>query len=262
MKSLYTFLLMPDIQTIDPAWRPAADLLRERVILITGAADGIGRALATGCGAHGATTVLLDRNIRGLESLYDASVAAGYPEPALYPMDLETAAPGDYQTLYEVLDREFGRLDGLVHNAALLGALTPLAHFDDELWYRVMQTNLNAPYQLTRACLELLTRPADASILFSSDTTGRRGKAYWGAYGVSKAGIENLMQVLADELATNTGIRVNSIDPGAVRTALRTIAYPAEDRSTLRAPKDVIGPFLYLLGPGSRGISGRQYVVA
>jgi NAD(P)-dependent dehydrogenase (short-subunit alcohol dehydrogenase family) len=252
---------MPDIQTIDPAWRPAAGLLAGRIILITGAADGIGRALAGACGACGATTILLDRNVRGLETLYDAGVAAGYPEPALYPMDLETATPQDYQRLLEVLDREFGRLDGLVHNAALLGALIPLAHFEDALWYQVMQTNLNAPYQLTRACLELLSRPAEASIVFSSDATGRHGKAYWGAYAVSKAGIENLMQILADELAANTDIRVNSLDPGPVGTALRTIAYPAEDRRTLRTPDEVVAPYLYLLGPDSRGVSGRQFTI-
>lgn len=250
---------MPDIQTIDPAWHPAADLLKGRVVLITGAAAGIGRALAGACSAHGATTVLLDRDVRGLESRYDASVAAGHPEPALYPMDLETATPEDYRTLFEVLDREFGRLDGLVHNAALLGALTPLEHYDDELWYRILQTNLNAPYHLTKTCLELLSRPTDASLVFSSDATGRRGKAYWGAYAVSKAAIENLMEILADELAANTGIRVNSVDPGPVHTGLRTLAYPGEDRRRLATPEDVTAPFLYLLGPDSRGLSGRRF---
>ncbi|MEA2094263.1 MAG: SDR family oxidoreductase, partial [Pseudomonadota bacterium] len=146
--------------------------------------------------------------------------------------------------------------------AALLGALTPLVHFDDELWYQVMQTNLNAPYQLTRACLELMTHSDDASIIFSSDATGRRGKAYWGAYAISKAGVENMMQILAEELESNTNIRVNSIDPGAVRTTLRIIAYPAEDRSRLRSPDEVVNPFLYLLGPDSKGVNGQQFAVS
>jgi NAD(P)-dependent dehydrogenase (short-subunit alcohol dehydrogenase family) len=252
---------MPNIQVIDPAWRPAGQLLEDRVILVTGAADGIGHALATACAARGATTVLLDRNVRGLETLYDEIVAAAHPQPAIYPMDLKGATPTDYQSLAEVLDKEFGRLDGLVHNAACLGTLVPLAHLEDELWYEVMQTNLHAPFQLTRACLALMERPDEAAIVFNTDSVGRHGKAYWGAYGISKAGVENLMQVLADELDTNTGIRVNSIDPGAVRTALRAIAYPAEDRGRLKLPADVINPFLYLLGPDSKDITGQQFSI-
>jgi len=253
---------MSAIQTIDPAWQPVDGLLENRVILVTGAADGIGRALATACASCRATVVLLDRNVTGLETLYDEIVTAGHPEPAIYPMDLKGATPADYQSLADVLGKEFGRLDGLVHNAACLGTLTPLSHLEDELWYEVMQTNLHAPFLLTRACLALLERPDEAAIVFNSDSVGRHGKAYWGAYGISKAGIENLMQVLADELDTNTGIRVNSIDPGAVSTALRAIAYPAEDRDQLNLPADVTNPFLYLLGPDSKGITGQQFVFA
>ena len=253
---------MSNIQTIDPAWQPADKLLENRVILVTGAADGIGRALSTACASRGATVILLDRNVPGLETLYDEIVTAGHPEPAIYPMDLKGATPTDYQSLADVLEKEFGRLDGLVHNAACLGTLTPLSHLEDELWYEVMQTNLHAPFHLTKACLTMLDRPDEAAIVFNTDSVGRDGKAYWGAYGISKAGIENMMQVLADELDTNSGIRVNSIDPGAVRTALRAIAYPAEDRAELNLPADVTNPFLYLLGPDSKGITGQQFVFA
>jgi NAD(P)-dependent dehydrogenase (short-subunit alcohol dehydrogenase family) len=243
-------------------WKPAAEVLADRIILITGAADGIGRALACACAEHRATVVLLDRNVRGLEQAYDEIVAAGHPEPALYPLDLLGAKPDDYTALAATIEREFGRLHGLVHNAALLGALIPLIHFEDELWYQVMQTNLHAPYLLTRACLDLMTRSGDdASIVFTSDTAGRHGKAYWGAYGVAKAGLENLMQILADELESNTPVRANSVDPGAVRTALRLLAYPAEDRSRLKAPEEVLKPFLYLLSTDSRGVSGQQFTV-
>lgn len=252
---------MTEIQHLDPEWAPSEKLLQDRILLITGAAAGIGRALSLASAARGATVVLLDQQVRGLESVYDAIVAAGGPEPAIYPLDLKGATADDYHTLAATLDREFGRLDGLVHNAALLGALTPLTHYDDELWYQVMQTNLNAPYHLTRACLDLLTRAGDAAIVFTSDAVGRRGKAYWGAYGIAKAGLENMMQILADELETNTRVRVNSFDPGPVRTALRLIAYPAEDRSRLRTPEEVIDPLLYLLGPDSRGISGQQFAM-
>jgi NAD(P)-dependent dehydrogenase (short-subunit alcohol dehydrogenase family) len=243
-------------------WEPAAGLLAGRIILITGAADGIGRALARACAGHGATVVMLDRNVRGLEKAYDEIVAAGLPEPALYPLNLLGAKPHDYAALASTVEREFGRLHGLVHNAALLGALIPLVHFEDELWYQVMQINLNAPYLLTRACLDLMTRSDDdASIVFTSDAAGRHGKAYWGAYGVAKAGLENLMQLVADELETNTPVRANSVDPGPVRTALRMIAYPAEDQSRLRGPEEVLRPFLYLLSPDSKGITGQQFTV-
>jgi NAD(P)-dependent dehydrogenase (short-subunit alcohol dehydrogenase family) len=243
-------------------WEPSDGTLSDRIILITGAADGIGRALAHSCAKNGATVIMLDRNVRGLEQAYDEIVAAKHPEPALYPLDLLGAAPADYAALAQTIEREFGRLHGLVHNAALLGALIPLTHFEDELWYQVMQTNLNAPYLLTRACLDLMTRSdEDASIVFTSDAVGRHGKAYWGAYGVAKAGLENLMQILADELEVNTPVRANSIDPGAVHTALREIAYPAEDRSRRKAAHEVLKPFLYLLSTDSRGISGKQFTV-
>jgi len=243
-------------------WEPATDLLQDRIILVTGAASGIGRALVGGCAAHGATVILLDRDVHGMEQAYDAIVAAGGPEPAIYPMDLQGATPDDYSTLADVLAREFGRLDGLVHNAAQLGALVPFANFEHELWFQTLQTNLNAPYLLTMACLGLLNSSRDASLLFTSDAVGRRGKAYWGAYAVSKAGLECFMQVLADELQANTPVRANSIDPGPVRSALRKLAYPAEDNSTLPAPEDVIKPFLYLLGPDSKGLTGEQFSVA
>ena len=243
-------------------WEPAADLLQDRIILVTGAASGIGRALAVACAAHGATVILLDRDVHGLEQAYDAIVASGHPVPALYPMDLQGAAPDDYTTLADTLAAEFGHLDGLVHNAAQLGALVPFANFEHELWFQTLQANLNAPYLLTMACLDLLNNSRDASIVFTSDAAGRRGKAYWGAYAVSKAGLECFMQVLADELEANTTLRANSIDPGPVRSALRKLAYPLEDNSKLKVPEDVVKPFLYLLGPDSRGVTGRQLTVA
>jgi len=240
---------------------PPADLLNGRIILITGAAGGIGQAVATELAAHGASTILLDRDVAGLEQTYDQIVAAGHPEPALYPMDLQGAEPDDYTRLAATLADEYGQLDCLIHNAAQLGALTPFANYDNELWFRNMQANLNAPYLLTTACLGLLNASKDASIVFTSDAVGRKGKAYWGSYGVAKAGMEIFMQTLAEELESNTAIRVNSLDPGAVHTALRRIAYPAEDSSKLRSPADVTRAFLYLAGPESRGITGRQFTL-
>jgi NAD(P)-dependent dehydrogenase (short-subunit alcohol dehydrogenase family) len=176
-------------------------------------------------------------------------------------MDLQGAAPDDYTQLATTLEDEFRQLDGLVHNAAQLGALVPFANFDHELWFQTLQANLNAPYLMTVACLGLLNASKDASIVFTSDAVGRHGKAYWGAYAVSKAGLEAFMQVLADELEANTAIRVNSIDPGPVHTALRRTAYPVEKRGTLNMPGDITRPFLYLAGPDSRGITGQQFTL-
>jgi NAD(P)-dependent dehydrogenase (short-subunit alcohol dehydrogenase family) len=241
------------------AYQPAPDLLKERVVLITGAGDGIGRAVAESCAAHGATVILLGRTIAKLEAVYDAIEHAGHPQAAIYPMNLEGATAKDYADLAATLEREFGRLDGLLHNAASLGALSPIAHQDVDLWFKVMQVNLNAPFLLTRACLGLLMQAPDASVVFTSDSVGRQGRAYWGAYGVSKFAIEGLSQILAQELETNTQVRVNTLDPGPVRTRLRTQAYPGENALANPAPEEIVGAYLYLLGPASKGITGKQF---
>lgn len=240
-------------------YHPPADLLADRVILITGAGDGIGRVAALTCAAHGATVILLGRTIAKLERVYDEIEQAGHPQSAIYPLNLEGATAKDYADLAATLEREFGRLDGLLHNAALLGSLSPMAHQDIDLWFKVMQVNLNAPFLLTRACLGLLMQASDASIVFTSDQVGRSGRAYWGAYGVSKAGIEGMSQILAQELEANTQVRVNSLDPGAVRTRMRTLAYPGENALANVLPEAVMPAYLYLLGPDSRGITGQQF---
>lgn len=240
-------------------YSPPADLLADRVILITGAGDGIGRVVALTCAAHGATVILLGRTIAKLERVYDEIEQAGHPQSAIYPLNLEGATAKDYADLAATLEREFGRLDGLLHNAALLGSLSPMAHQDIDLWFKVMQVNLNAPFLLTRACLGLLMQAPDASIVFTSDQVGRNGRAYWGAYGVSKAGIEGMSQILAQELEANTQVRVNTLDPGAVRTRMRTLAYPGENALANILPEAVMPAYLYLLGPDSRGVTGQQF---
>jgi len=238
-------------------YRPAPDLLRDRVILVTGAGSGLGRAAALALAAHGATLVLLGRQVRALEKVYDTIEQAGGPQPAIYPLNLEGAAPQDYIELAAKLSDAFGRLDGLLHNAAERGPLTPIRLYDPETWGRTLQVNVNAPFLLTRACLGLLEAAADASIVFTADSVGRRGKAYWGAYGVSKFAVEGLMQILADEHDGSTGIRVNSLDPGVVRTRGRISAYPGIDPSTLPEPESVMPSYLWLLGPDSRGVTGQ-----
>ncbi len=239
-------------------YKPAPDLLKDRVILVTGASGGIGSAAAESFAAHGATVILLGRNIRKLERVYDAIEKNGGPQPAIYPLNLDGAAPKDYEELAATIGKEFGRLDGLLHNAALLGSLTPLAQYDLEQWARLMQVNLHAPYLLTRALLPLLKNSQDASVLFTTANVGRKGRAYWGAYGITNAAVENMMEIWSDELETNTAIRVNSIDPGAVRTPMRTSAYPGEDPNALPRPDEIMSIYLYLMGPDSRGTTGER----
>ncbi|MEZ5589456.1 MAG: YciK family oxidoreductase [Gammaproteobacteria bacterium] len=233
------------------------DVLRDRIILVTGAGDGIGRCLALQCARYGATLVLLGRTIRKLEQVYDEIEQNGGVQPAIYPMNLEAATPKDYLDLAQVLDKEFGRLDGLVHNAVFFQGLTPIANTTTEAWFRSLQVNLNAPFLLTQALLDVLAKSADASVIFTADSVSERGQAYWSGYAAAKGGIASLMKMLASELETNTTIRVNSVDPGPVRTRLRMVAYPALDRSSWVEPDAILAPYLYLLGPDSRGITGQ-----
>jgi len=207
-------------------------------ILITGAAHGIGRASALALAARGATLVLLDKDVQGLEQVYDAIEAAGSPKPALYPLDLAGATPEDYQDLAERIAEQLGQLSGIVHNAAALGVMSRIEDYDPQTWYKVMQINLHAPMLLTQALLPVLCPCVTAQMLFCSDTVGRQPKAYWGAYAVSKAGLEALMAVLADELAQRP-IQINSFDPGPTKTQLRNQSFPAEARDQLQSPEQV-----------------------
>jgi NAD(P)-dependent dehydrogenase (short-subunit alcohol dehydrogenase family) len=227
-----------------------------RTILVTGASDGIGQALSLALARQGATVALLGRTQRKLTRTYDRIVAEGGPQPALLPFNLETATAPEYEALFDALDREFGRLDGLAHVAGILGDLSPIEHYDVPTWCKVLHVNLTAAFVLTRTLLPLLRKSDDASIVFTSSTVGRVGRAYWGAYSASKFGIEGLMQVLAHEMAGTTRIRVNSLNPGPTRTAMRRQAFPAEDASRLAEPGAVLAPYLYLLGPAGRSVNG------
>ncbi len=237
-------------------YQPAPDLLRDRVILVTGAAEGIGRAASRAFADYGATVVLLDRERNPLDSLYDEIEAAGGPEPAIFPFDLECHDEREYLGLAAALEQEFHRLDGLLHNAATAPFLSRIDDYDLKLWDQVLQVNLTAPFLLTQTCLPLLRRARDASVVFTSDRVGRRGRAYWGAYGVSKFGLEGLTQILADETRDSSAIRVNSVDPGPVRTNLRARLYPGERPDRVPAPDSILSVYLYLMGPDSIGVTG------
>lgn len=240
-------------------YQAPADLLKDRVILVTGAGSGIGRAAALAYAAHGATVILLGRTTAKLEELYDEIEAAGYPQPAIVPMNLEGAAVKEYEEMAMTIEETFGRLDGILHNAAILGARSPVELYDPETWNKVMQVNATAPFLLTRALIPLLRKSDGASVIFTSSGVGRRAKAYWGAYAVSKFAIEGLSQLLADELDDERhNIRVNSLNPGATRTNMRSHAYPAENPMQNPAPEDLMPIYLYLMGPDSTGVNGQQ----
>jgi NAD(P)-dependent dehydrogenase (short-subunit alcohol dehydrogenase family) len=240
-------------------YQAAQSLLDGRVILVTGAGDGIGRVAAMNFAAHGATVVLMGRTGSKLETVYDEIESAGFPQAAIFEVDMLSATGEDYAALAEAVDKEFGRLDGLLHNASILGERCPIAHYKPELWQDVMQVNVMAEVLLTQALLPLLEAAPAASIVFTSSGVGHRGRAYWGAYAVSKFATEGLMQVLADELENTSRIRVNSLNPGATRTAMRAAAYPAEDPNSLKRPEDIMPSYLYLMGPDSTGITGQAF---
>jgi NAD(P)-dependent dehydrogenase (short-subunit alcohol dehydrogenase family) len=235
------------------------DELAGRVIAITGASSGIGRAVALACARVGANVILLGRNARKLEDVHTEIEAAGGPEPTIGVLDLEKAIASDYDTLVAAILERFGRLDGLLHNAGILGTLSPIEHYDVPTWCRVLHVNITAAFALTQVLMPAMRQSQDASILFTSSAVGRRGRAYWGAYAVSKFATEGFMQVLAAETENITHIRVNSLNPGRARTMMRRQAYPAEDINTLPLPESLTGPYIALLGPASRGVTGRTF---
>ena len=238
-------------------YRPAEDLLNDRVILVTGAGDGIGRAAAKAFAYHGATVILLGKTVAKLEAVYDEIEAAGGPEPAIYPMHLEGATPHEYDEMAHVIDINFGQLDGILHNAANLPYLSRIKDYDAEDWIKVMQVNVNAPFLITQSCMALLEQSADARVLFTTDRVGRAGKAFWGAYGASKCAVDGLAKILAAELE-NSHIRVNTIDPGPTLTALRKRAFPGEDNASVQPPEAPMPLYLWAMGPDSRATTGRR----
>ena len=246
----------------DAAYAPRADLLAGRVILVTGAGDGIGRAAALAYARHGADLVLLGRTESKLEAVFDTIESETRTRPVVVPADLEHASEDAATILYHAIRREYGRLDGILHNAGLLGPRTPIAAYPVSDWLEIMHVNANAAFIVTRALMPLLEESPDASVVFTSSGVGRRGRAEWGAYAVSKFAIEGLMEVLADETSQSGRLRVNSLNPGATRTAMRAAAYPDEDPETLPTPEDHMGLYLYLIGPDSQGITGERFDAA
>ena len=235
--------------------------LKDKVILVTGANRGFGLAITMDLSKAGATVIMLGRDLGSLEYAYDAVVNAGYKEPILYPLDLEGATPENYQELQDNVLEKFDKLDGLIHNAAILGVQMPIEQYDIKLWYSTLQINLSAPFMLTQFLIPALVKSEDARILFLSSSVGRQARAYWGAYSVSKFGIEGFAKTLSEELE-KTNITVNTVNPGKLRTEMRRTAYPAEDSSTVPTPEEKSAAIVYLLSNLSPKMNGKQLTIA
>lgn len=240
-------------------YQPAQNLLNGKTVMVTGAGAGIGRAAALAYAAHGATVILVGRTESKLEAVYDEIEAAGYPVPALVEMDLATVTEENCAHLVQGLGEEFGHLDGLLHNASLLGERRPIESSTYAAWQEVMQVNVNAQFLLTRYMLPMLQAAPGASIIFTSSGVGRTGRAFWGAYAVSKFATEGFMQVLSSELENTSNVRVNCINPGATNTAMRRTAYPAEPPTDNPSPEDIMGAYLYLMGSDSVDVTGVSF---
>jgi NAD(P)-dependent dehydrogenase (short-subunit alcohol dehydrogenase family) len=249
-------MLQPETMAGD--YSPASDLLSGRTILITGAGGGLGRALAIACGRHGATGILLGKTTKKLEATYDAVVAAGGPQPAIYPMNLVGATWNDHQQLADVVDKEIGKLHGIAHCAAHFTSFAPLETMPPRDWMDSLQVNLTAAFTLTRVCLPLLAKADDASVAFITESAAFDPKPYRGAYGITKYALAGLAAMWAQELTAQPQIRINAFDPGPMRTDLRRKGYP-EGLDKVPGPEAAAQSLLWLLGPDSRGQTGKAF---
>jgi NAD(P)-dependent dehydrogenase (short-subunit alcohol dehydrogenase family) len=236
-------------------WKPAADTLAGRVVLVTGAYGGLGSAVARAAARAGATVVITGKRKRQLEQLYDAMMSEGLPEPVIHPLDMEAATPTDYAALAEGLERDFGRLDGIVHAAASFAGLTPIAMHKPDAWLRTMHVNVSAPFALTQACMPLLLGAPDSAVVFVLDNPELLQRAHWGAYGAAKAALERLVAILHQE--TDDGaMRTHALLPAPMRTTLRRMAYFGEDSMQLPLPDAAAEAAVYLLGADAAAVRG------
>jgi NAD(P)-dependent dehydrogenase (short-subunit alcohol dehydrogenase family) len=237
------------------------DLLDQQVILVTGAGQGLGRAAALAFAAHGARVILHGRKVPKLEQVYDEIVEQDLPEPVIFPLDLGEARDADFEAMANAIRQQLGRLDGILHSATALTPLTPLANQTLEQWQMLMRVNLIAPFALTRACLPLLKHAAHASIVITSETHGHTPAAYWGGFAISKAALETLVKIWAQELEMHPNVRINALVPGAVASPQRAASHPGELKSELRSPEALMPWYLYLIGRDSAPASGEIFCV-
>lgn len=239
-------------------FQPTSGLLTSKTILVTGAGDGIGKEAALQFAKYGATVILLGRTVSKLEAVYDEIVANGGPEPAIIPLDLQGATPQHYRDMANTIDNQFASLDGVLHNASLLGHLEPFQQINEDDWNNVMQVNVNSQFFMTQALIPVMKKSTSASFVFTTSSVGLKGRAYWGSYSISKFATQGMMEVIADE-NENTSIRANCINPGGTRTNMRAQAYPAEDASKLKTPEEIMPLYLYLMSDASKHESGKTF---
>jgi NAD(P)-dependent dehydrogenase (short-subunit alcohol dehydrogenase family) len=244
---------MPDPRT----YQAPKNLLAERVILVTGSTRGLGRTVALACARHGATVVLNGRDLPLLDEIYDEITGAGLPDPAILPLDLNTAGRREYEHMANVIEMQLGRLDGIAHCASHLEKLSSLEAQRIDEWQHMLRVNVIAPFALNQACARLLRNAPDASLVFTSETHASAPTAFWGGYAVSKAALETLARIQADEWSNHANLRANVVIPGPIASPLRSRTHPGEVRDSLALPEDVTPLYLYLLGPDSRGVNGQ-----
>ena len=235
--------------------------LHNKTILVTGAGDGIGKVAAKTYAKLGATVILLGRTVAKLEAVYDEIIAeqtdlSEAATPAIVPLDLNGATPSHYQQMAATIEGQFGKLDGVLHNASVLGLIQPFAQIPEKEFHEVMQVNLNSVFFMTQALIPAMKKAPQASMIFTSSTVGKKGRAYWGSYAISKFATEGMMETLADEY-DNSKIRFNCINPGATRTQMRAKAFPAEDANTLKTAQDIMPLYCYLMDDHSRELTGK-----
>jgi NAD(P)-dependent dehydrogenase (short-subunit alcohol dehydrogenase family) len=256
-KKSYYSLNLSSMRKFMKEYQAQTDGLINKTILITGAGDGIGKTLALECAQQGATVILLGKTVKKLEAVYDQIEKLGKQQASILPVDLNGATETHYADLADTIKREYGKLDALVHNASQLGVLGPFAQIEKSTWDEVMQTNLTAQFMLTKALIPVLALAEHASTIFTTSSVGNSGRAYWGAYSVSKFATEGMMQTLADEFENST-LRFNAINPGATRTGMRANAFPGEDSSLLKTPEEIMPTYLYLLSDDSIAVTGQR----
>jgi NAD(P)-dependent dehydrogenase (short-subunit alcohol dehydrogenase family) len=234
------------------------NLLKDRIIMITGAGSGIGKAAAITFAAAGATVILAGRTVEKLEAVYDQIIQSGGEEPLIYPVDFEGATEDDFNELANQIDQQFGRLDGLLLNAGVLGQRTPLSKYRQDVWSKVLQVNLTSQHLLTKALMPILEVSDNASVIFTTSGVGRVGRAFWGAYAVSKFAVEGMVQTWAAENNGLNSVRMNCINPGATSTQMRATAFPAENPESIASPEDIMPAYLYLMGSESSDVNGQS----
>lgn len=240
-------------------FKPNSGALSNKTILITGAGDGIGKEAAKQYARYGANTILLGRTVSKLEATYDECQNLGTGESAIVPLDMEGATTKNYEDMAQTIIQQFGKLDGLLHNASILGQLQPFGQIPEQEFHQVMQINLNGTFFMTQALLPALKAAQHGSVVFTSSSVGVKGRAYWGTYAISKFATEGMMQCLADEYS-NSALRFNCINPGGTRTSMRASAFPAENPDNLKTPEDIMPTYLYLMDDVSIGVTGQTFI--